>query len=377
MSSRDTLGLYLHVPFCQAICDYCNFTRGLRDDDLMQAYVDALVTEVERAGDGSVVDSIFFGGGTPSLLAPAAIDRILQALDRGFRIDAGAEVSLEANPESAEPDRLAGYRQAGVSRISLGVQSFLDPELVRLGRLHTAERARAAFRDARLAGFDNISLDLMLWLPEQTRADWRASVDALVELGPDHASFYLLELYPNAPLQETMARQRWAQAPDDDAATMYLWGLERLGAAGYQQYEISNVAKPGRRCRHNVKYWSDGQWLGFGCGAHSTRGGSRWRNETGTQTYVDAVRAGRSPVVERRHLPVDERLGEAMFTGLRLSAGLDVEAIGARYGVDLDRRYGADLQPFVDEGFLEREGSRLRLTREGMLISNEIMQVFV
>ena len=377
MDQVGPLGLYVHVPFCQAICDYCNFTRGLRDDALMQAYVEALVVEIARAGDGAPADTVFFGGGTPSLLEPQAVGRVLGALRRAFRIAPGAEISLEANPESASPDRLIGYRAAGVNRLSLGVQSFLDVELVRLGRLHSAEAARAAMRAARAAGFDNVSLDLMLWLPGQSMADWRASVEALVAIEPDHVSCYLLELYPGAPIRETMARARWRLAPDDDAAAMYRWGVERLETAGYRQYEISNLAKPDRRCRHNLKYWSDGEWLGFGCGAHSTRAAARWRNLSDTSAYVDTIRAGRSPAVERRELAPDERIGEAAFTGLRLSAGLDLEAMRCRYGVDLEQRYGDQLRPFVDEGFLVREGARLRLSRDGMLISNEIMQVFV
>jgi oxygen-independent coproporphyrinogen-3 oxidase len=305
------------------------------------------------------------------------VGRVLGALRRAFRIAPGAEISLEANPESASPDRLIGYRAAGVNRLSLGVQSFLDVELVRLGRLHSAEAARAAMRAARAAGFDNVSLDLMLWLPGQSMADWRASVEALVAIEPDHVSCYLLELYPGAPIRDSMARARWTLAPDDHAAAMYRWGVERLETAGYRQYEISNLAKPDRRCRHNLKYWSDGEWLGFGCGAHSTRAAARWRNLSDTSAYVDTIRAGRSPAVERRELAPDERIGEAAFTGLRLSAGLDLEAMRCRYGVDLEQRYGDQLRPFVDEGFLVREGARLRLSRDGMLISNEIMQVFV
>jgi len=229
------LGLYVHVPFCQAICDYCNFTRGLRDDALMQAYVEALVVEIARAGDGAPADTVFFGGGTPSLLEPQAVGRVLGALRRAFRIAPGAEISLEANPESASPDRLIGYRAAGVNRLSLGVQSFLDVELVRLGRLHSAEAARAAMRAARAAGFDNVSLDLMLWLPGQSMADWRASVEALVAIEPDHVSCYLLELYPGAPIRDSMARARWTLAPDDHAAS----SVSRPPAIGSTRSPIS------------------------------------------------------------------------------------------------------------------------------------------
>jgi oxygen-independent coproporphyrinogen-3 oxidase len=265
------LGLYVHVPFCAAICNYCNFNRGLFDPALKARYVSALLAEIERGGDGSPADTIFFGGGTPSLLEPADLARIIEACRHGFAVAPRAEVTLEANPETVTPQRLAGFREAGVNRLSYGVQSFRDEELERLSRLHSAVRARGAFQMARAAGFENISLDLMMWLPQQTVAQWLESIDALIALGPDHASLYLLELYPNAPLRDAMARSQWSVAPDDDAAEMYLSGLDRMDKAGYIQYEISNTARLGRESRHNLKYWSDGEWRGFGCGAHSTR----------------------------------------------------------------------------------------------------------
>jgi oxygen-independent coproporphyrinogen-3 oxidase len=370
------LGLYVHIPFCSSICNYCNFNRGLFESGLKDRYVAALEREIRSAGGGAA-DTIFFGGGTPSLLEPAEIGRLVAACREAFDVSAGAEITLETNPETSTPARMSGFREAGVNRISFGVQSFRDTELRRLGRVHSAGRAREAVREARGAGFDNVSLDLMMWLPQQSLADWGASVDALIDLGPDHASLYLLELYPNAPLKEEMARAGWSLAPDDDAAEMYLWGLGRLDEAGYDQYEISNVARSGRRSRHNVKYWEDGAWQGFGCGAHSTREGVRWKNVSSTEDYVTRVAAGHSVVTDRRELTRDERMQDALFTGLRLTAGLDIDAVGARYGVDVWVRYGSALQPFIDARLLLREGPRLRLTREGMLLANEIMSVFV
>jgi oxygen-independent coproporphyrinogen-3 oxidase len=206
---------------------------------------------------------------------------------------------------------------------------------------------------------------------------WLESVDAAIALAPDHLSLYMLEVYPNAPLKEDMARARWSQAPDDDVATMYVTAMERLEAAGLDQYEISNVARPGRRSRHNLKYWTDGEWLGFGCGAHSTRDGVRYKNVASTEEYIDLVGRGVSPAIDARALGADERLGDALFTGLRLVDGIDTNAIQTRYGVDVWRRFGVDLEPFLESGYLLREGARLRLTRAGMLIAHEIMTVFV
>ena len=371
------LGLYVHIPFCSAICNYCNFNRGLFDAALKARYVAALLTEIRRAGDGSPADTVYFGGGTPSLLEPAEVAAVVDACRGAFALAPDAEITLEANPETVTPERLAGFRAAGVNRLSFGVQSFRDEELQRLSRLHSAARAVEAFGMARGAGFDNISLDLMMWLPQQTVDEWLESVDALIALGPDHASLYLLEVYPNAPLRDAMARGRWSLAPEDDAADMYLAGLGRMDTAGYTQYEIANVARPGRESRHNLKYWTDAAWLGFGCGAHSTRDGVRWKNLSATDDYVAAVARGGPLAAERRVMPAEEQLEDALFTGLRLSGGIDLGAVQRRYGVDVWERFGGELQLFVDEEILNYDGRSVRLTRRGMLLAHEIMAVFI
>src|SRR4029453_1555816 len=253
-----TLGLYLHVPFCSAICNYCNFNRGLFDVDVKRKYVEALIQEIRGATHGLrsakvLTDTIYFGGGTPSLLEPEEVQAVIDACCEAFDVAPDREVTLEANPESVTEERLRGYRAAGVNRVSFGVQSFRDNELRRLSRLHDAARARTAFDEARRAGFENVSLDLMMWLPGQHVGEWLDSVGAAAALAPEHLSLYLLEIYPNAPLKDEMARARCSQAPDEDAATMYLEALELLDNAGYEQYEISNVARSGRQSRHNVK----------------------------------------------------------------------------------------------------------------------------
>jgi oxygen-independent coproporphyrinogen-3 oxidase len=412
-SGPEPLGVYVHIPFCSAICNYCNFNRGLYDAPLKTRYVDALITHIAGSKDpayithiagskdpayidarrtfgsgddidvgrtfrsGESVDTIYFGGGTPSLLDPAEVASIVRVIRDRFAVDSNSEVTLETNPETVDRAQLERFRAAGVNRLSFGVQSFHDSELKRLGRIHSADRARQAVRDARGAGFDNVSLDLMMWLPGQSVASWMQNVDALIAADPDHASLYLLELYPNAPLKEEMARGGWSLAADEDAAEMYLRAMERLEAAGLRQYEISNVSRPGRESRHNLKYWTDGNWLAFGCGAHGTLDGIRWKNVSGTEAYINLVTNGVSAESERRILTRDERLEEVLFTGLRLSAGIDADAAGRRYGIDVFEKYGEALRPFVDAGWLVREGGRLRLTREGMLMSNEVMGVFV
>jgi len=416
LAPRAPLGIYLHIPFCTAICNYCNFNRGLYDESLKTRYVDALIADIAGSEDpahvagvgidgepitdgepidvartfrsvgrtfrsgvsrGERADTIYFGGGTPSLLDPAEVASIIRIIRDRFAVDSDSEVTLETNPETVDRRKLERFREAGVNRLSFGVQSFQDAELKRLGRIHSADRARQAVIEARAAGFDNVSLDLMMWLPGQSVDAWLRNVDALVAAEPDHASLYLLEIYPNAPLKEEMARGGWSLAPDEDAADMYLRAMERLEAAGLEQYEISNVARRGRASRHNVKYWTDGDWLAFGCGAHGSHDGVRWKNVAGTEEYITRVTNGASPVIDRRELSPEERLEDALFMGLRLTAGLDADAAGRRYGIDVFQKYGDALRPFVEAGWLVREGGRVRLTRDGMLMANEVMAVFV
>lgn len=374
------LGLYLHIPFCAAICNYCNFNRGLFDAELKDRYVTALLDEI-RSTPGAErmreADTIYFGGGTPSLLSPRDVAGIVSACREAFIIASDAEVTLEANPETVSVETLSGFLAAGVNRLSVGVQSLRDEELRRLSRLHGAARAREAVAEARRAGFENLSLDLMMWLPQQSPEAWLESVDGAIALQPEHVSLYLLEVYANSPLRDEMARARWSQAPDEDAVAMYLAAMERLDASGLVQYEISNVARPGRLSRHNTKYWSDGDWIGFGCGAHSTLAARRWRNIASIEEYVARVSSGVSPRTDIRERSDEERLGDALFTGLRLTDGVDLDAVNQRYHTDVWARFGAELQPFVDEGMLVRDAARLRLTRAGMLLANEVMAVFV
>jgi putative oxygen-independent coproporphyrinogen III oxidase len=372
-------GLYVHVPFCTAICNYCNFNRGLFDEALKSRFVKALLTEIRSFSHLSTLapDTLYFGGGTPSLLTPSEIKSLIDESRRALALASDAEITLEANPETVDREVLEQFRDSGVNRLSLGVQSFRDEELRRLGRIHSAERASHAVEAARGAGFGNVSIDLMMWLPGQDLEQWLTSVDEAVRTGPDHVSLYILEVYPHLPLKMEIDRQGWTQMSDEGAADMYETGMMRFDEAGYQQYEISNVCRPGHQSRHNLKYWTDGEWWGFGPGAHSTSRGDRWRNISSTEDYVLRMESGAGAIVDRRTLSIDERLGDALFTGLRLNEGVDVEVLTRRYGVDVWDRFGGRLEPFLDAGILLRQEDRLRLTRQGMLLANEVMSVFV
>ncbi len=336
----------------------------------------ALKSEIRQAPGGKA-DTIFFGGGTPSLLSTDEVAGLIRACRETFDLAATAEITLETNPETASAERLTAFRDAGVNRISFGVQSFDDDELKRLGRIHSSAKAIEAINAAQSLGFTSVSFDLMLWLPQQSRETWRRTVDQAVALRPDHLSLYLLELYPNAPLKEAMARAGWSLAPDDDAAEMYLEGLDVLEQHGLEQYEISNVARPGHRSRHNVKYWQGTGWFGFGCGAHSTVAGERWKNVAATEEYVSRVMSGVPVALDRHHLTPHAQAEEALFMGLRLTDGLDGSEFAARFGLDPWERYGEALAPFVEGGQVWQRGGRFGLTRVGMLVANSVLEVFV
>ena len=355
------------------------------DETLKNHFVDAVRKEIRHLSPQPLTalgplagpDTLYFGGGTPSLLTPAEIMSIVDESRASLGLTADAEVTLEANPETVTAAALEQFRVAGVNRLSFGVQSFRDEELKRLGRQHSAERAVRAVELARAVGFDNVSIDLMMWLPGQDVSQWLTSVTKAIAVNPDHVSLYILEVYPHLPLKQEIDRHGWLQQPDDAAADMYESAMAMFDESGYEQYEISNVCRHGRESRHNLKYWTDGEWVGFGPGAHSTRGGVRSRNIVSTEDYVTKIQRGESVVAERHAMTTAERLGDALFTGLRLNRGVDIDILSTQYGVDVWSRFGARLAPFFEAGILRKEETRLRLTRPGMLLANEVMSVFV
>ena len=376
-------GVYIHVPFCRARCSYCDFATGTYEGALAGRYVGALVAEVERFGAARAarerVDTVYFGGGTPSLLTPAQVARVLDAVARVFDVAADSEVTLEMNPGTVTPGAARELRRLGVNRASFGVQTFDDRELRRLGRTHTAEDARRTLSTLRDAGFDNLSFDLIAGLPEQTVDAWSRNLEEALRLRPEHLSLYLLEVHEGTPLAEHIRRGMW-RAPDaDTAAEMYELMSARTREAGYEQYEISNFCLPGREARHNTKYWTGAPYFGFGCSAHSFDGArTRWSNERDTKSYVEIVEAGGSPVVERVELDEREAGAEALFLGLRLlDRGVDLSEHRARFRIDARAEFAEDFRRFTEAGLVEFEGERVRLTRAGALLSNEVFAAFV
>ncbi len=376
MSVAPPLSLYIHLPWCIRKCPYCDFnSHALRGELPAADYVDALLADAEqeakRAGRRSV-SSIFLGGGTPSLFPPAQIERLLKGLRQRLAIDADAEITLEANPGTVDQSLFAGFRAAGVNRLSIGIQSFAPEQLQKLGRIHGRNEARAAAGAARAAGFDNFNLDLMFGLPGQSIEAARADLEQAIELGPSHISYYQLTLEPN-----TLFHARPPRLPDDDSIfEMQLAGQELLARHGYEQYEVSAYAQPGRRCRHNLNYWLFGDYLAIGAGAHakvSDHGGvRRYAKLRHPRRYMDNPAA----VEAERLLAPSDLVLEFMMNALRLNEGFSIALCEARTGLPWSQ-FEPAVARACEQGLLERRGESVRPTAMGRRYLNHLLELFV
>jgi oxygen-independent coproporphyrinogen-3 oxidase len=385
IQNEQAPGIYVHIPFCRTKCTYCAFLSGDYDEAVARRYLAALEREIEAVGglEGRPrVDTVFFGGGTPSLLPAGELVGILGALRAAFEVAPDSEITVEMNPGTLTPEKLDAYRAAGVTRASVGVQSFDDGELRAIGRIHDAGDARSAVASLRAAGFDNVSLDLIAGLPGQSLDVWRASVESALTLEPDHLSLYLLELHPGTRLTRDVEAGRVERPDDDLAVEAYYWMIDRLERADFVQYEISNFARrlPGggdRRSRHNEKYWLDVPYYGFGGSAHAYTGTERLAHVRSITGYIDAVERNPVSAVERTPLAPRERAVEAIFTGLRRLEGIDLDVFRDRHGISILDEYRDDLEPLFAAGLVVVGDGRLRLTRAGLVLSNEVFQAFV
>ncbi|MEX0760990.1 MAG: radical SAM family heme chaperone HemW [Dehalococcoidia bacterium] len=392
--SVHTIGLYIHIPFCETKCPYCDFNTYAGIENLIPGYLAALETEIERWGlllSAPALDTVFFGGGTPSYVPSTGIASLTAAYGRAFNLESNAEVTLEANPDDVTNEKLAGWLEAGINRLSMGVQSFDDGLLAALGRRHTADDAVQAFKRLRAAGFDNASIDLMFGLPSQTLEHWEESLDRALELETDHLSLYGLQLEPGTPLEAAVRRGDVPEPDQDLAADMYLSAMERLEHAGYRHYEISNWAKPGRESLHNLTYWRNSAYLGVGPGAHSSLNGLRFANMKSPRGYVramaseppkadgdpiEAMRLG-GPVDFVEETTQDMAIGETMMMGLRLDYGVRDEEFRSRFGRGLSEVFPTQIRELTGVGLLESDAEGIRLTRQGRLLGNEVFQRFL
>jgi oxygen-independent coproporphyrinogen-3 oxidase len=374
-------GIYIHIPFCRSRCSYCDFATGIYDADAAERYVRSVAREIASYGETSAqetVDTIYFGGGTPSLLSPDQLRQLLDVVHQRFDVSEDAEVTLEMNPGTVELHTLEEFRSLGLNRASFGAQTFDDRELARLGRSHTSDQTRHTFRQLRAAGFNNVSLDLIAGLPGQTVAQWERNVQEALAMRPEHLSFYLLEVHAGTPLANHI-RTGMQPKPDEElAAEMYELMLDHAAAAGYQHYEISNLCLPGYGSRHNTKYWTGAPYYGFGCSAHSYDGHARrWSNERDVAAYVKLIEEAQSPIVERRDLNESDRRSEAIFLGLRMMEGYNVRDYHERFGGDLVEQHRDELTRFSEAGLIELNDEVLKLTRTGALLSNEVFAAFI
>ncbi|MDD4890237.1 MAG: radical SAM family heme chaperone HemW [Phycisphaerae bacterium] len=370
------LGLYVHVPFCLRRCLYCDFNSNVFAAELARPFVDAVLAELAFwAGrlDLSSLRTIFIGGGTPTVLPPDELARLIDAI----AASPANEFTIEANPATVSPSLADRLRSLGVNRISFGAQSFDPAELALLGRAHSVEQIADSVRIARRAGYDNVNLDVMYGLPGQSLAGWRSTLAAAVALGVEHLSCYALSYEPGTELARRAKAGLVAPVPDEAAVAMYAAAQADLAAAGFEHYEISNWAKPGRQCRHNLLYWQNRPWLGLGPSAASFLAGLRFKGRASLADYEAAAIAGQPEFDDIEHLTGLPAVGEAMMLALRLRAGLDADEFARRYGLDIRRQFAEVIARHEQAGLLRWQGSRLQLTEAALPVSDSVLVDFI
>ncbi len=370
-------GLYIHAPFCGRKCLYCDFYSKVPGRGEIEAYVGAVGVEAKLRADSQygplLYDSIFLGGGTPSLLNSAQLEALFGHLRRNFRFSAETEITIECNPTSVQASLLETYRSHGINRISLGVQTFNDAHLEELGRLHDREEALASFREIRIAGFENIGIDLIYGLPNQTLEEWHIDLVQAIDLGPAHISAYNLIIEPNTPFGKLYSQGRLELPPEEVQGEMYQTLNDQLSGAGYERYEISNFARPGYRCRHNLKYWNLEPYLGLGPAAVSFDGERRIKNEPDLDSYLKATAAGNIPPHEEEILSADKLREEAIMMGLRMSDGLSCSKLREKFDYDILNDKAEAIKSLINNGYLLLENDHLKLTPKSLFISDEVI----
>jgi len=367
------IGLYVHIPFCRHKCNYCSFASYQSRETDIAVYLCALKAELAQRAGGRPIRSIYFGGGTPSLLSPEQIGGILATIDSLSAVNEAAEITIEANPGTLDRAYLAAVRGLGVNRLSLGAQSMNNRELDLLGRIHKAAEVQEAVHCARSAGFENLNLDLIYGLPGQGLSGWQRTLDEAIAMKPEHLSLYALTLDAETPMWRAIKEMSLPDIDPDLSADQYEMAEDLLAAHGYRHYEISNWAKEGRECRHNMVYWQNRPYLGVGVAAHSWLDGHRMANTGNLDEYLAAF-AGKRPLLPDMDevIGLDLELAETVILGLRLEAGVDINSLKNRFGIDVLSYYSQPIREMVDSGLMKHTGEYIRLTRRGRLLSNEV-----
>lgn len=375
-------GIYVHIPYCEAKCFYCDFNSYALSNHRPERYVEALLREIEDtayrwASQAGSFDTLYFGGGTPTTLTPDQIGRILEKIDQSFSFQRDREITIEANPGTVTLESLKTLRRLGINRISFGVQSFDDTLLKRIGRIHTAQQALEAYTLARLAGFDNVNLDFIYGLPGQTLEIWERTLRQALDLQPEHLSLYALIVEEGTPFGLWYSQGKLALPEEEVQAQMYQLARKLTRQEGYRQYEISNFARPGYECRHNLIYWNNDPYLGFGAGAVSYWEGVRRTNVRHPAKYIEKALKGEDLTEEAETLPPSLALGETLMLGLRMTQGVDLEKLYRRFGYDVLELYQSHIHRMKEIGLLTIRGKRMRLTTKGLILANEVWAGFV
>jgi oxygen-independent coproporphyrinogen-3 oxidase len=378
VNNSSAMGMYIHIPFCIKKCRYCDFYSlpGRSRADLAN-YTRALLKEIRIRAEqvpAVQVESIYLGGGTPSLLDGKQLTAIITTCRDSFDILPGAEISMEANPATLDHERLAAIEEAGINRLSLGVQSFFNDELELMGRVHDAKAVVDTIELLHSRGWKNFNLDLIYGLPGQSVQRWQQNLKQAVDCNPAHLSLYLLQLEKNTPMGQDVAQGRLQMLDEDDEWHMYQQAMDYLEDRGFEHYEISNFCRPGRECRHNLVYWQAREYIGLGAGAVSFVAGRRYMNRADCIEYTNALLSGETPLVDLlEHMSGRELMVDALILGLRLCEGIDISDFRQRFGVDISSEYNNIIVQYMDRGLLKMANGRLSFTREGYFLSNQVL----
>ena len=376
----NPLGLYLHIPYCLHKCGYCDFNSHPENREESAIYVSALLSEIEHYAPqfaGKTVPTVFFGGGTPTLLPPASLDKILGKVKNHYNLSRDCEITIEANPATVKQETLEQIRLSGFNRISIGVQSFDADELKLLERVHSVKEIHTTLHRARLAGFGNLSLDLMFGLPGQSPEKWKSHLRQALEKKPDHISAYSLTIEPATSFFKLQERGLLSLPPEEIQLEMFQATIEILPSAGYYQYEISNFARPGFESRHNLNYWDNGEYLGLGAGASSYLNGERFKNTNLPSRYIREVQAKGSAVESTEKLELLHAMGETIMLGLRRLKGIPIEEFENRFQISFKKVYGKVIDPLLNEGLITLNQNRMALSRKGIFLADSVILKFL
>lgn len=376
----ESLGVYVHIPFCIRKCNYCDFPSYPGMEAFFADYADAVCREIESAGrkyTNRKVDSVFFGGGTPSVLPVNCISSIFNALSESFEIKKNAEITIEVNPGTVTHEKAYAYKELGINRISIGLQSASNTLLKFMGRIHTEEMFEDCVDLVKKCGFSNINADIIFGIPTQTMEDWRKTVELLIRKGVTHVSCYSLMIEENTPWDEMKKRGELPPTDEDLEREMYYWVIERLKDSGFVHYEISNFSKPGYQCRHNIKYWTDKPYLGFGAAAHSYIDNKRFSNTENVPEYINRIKSGQSTVVINEYIDQEGKLSERFILGLRLIDGVDLQSLEQEFGSEALQKYYPKIEMLQQKNLLHTENGMLKLTKLGLDFANQVWVEFI